>query len=288
MSVPLTFSLNGKTIVVTGGSMGLGLATARVCLATGANVVLCSRHRADLDAALDTLAAGPRASAEVADVSRAEQVEKLFAAAEARHGGLDGVIHCAAILGPIGPIADTAPDEWLEGIRVNLFGTFLVAREAVRRLRRRGGGRIVLFSGGGGGYALPNYSSYACAKVAVVRMVETLAQEVMSEGIEVNALAPGFVSTRLHAQTLEAGARAGAQYLESTRRQLAAGGVPPEVGARAAAFLVSDAARGITGKLVAAVHDSLAQWPDHLDELRSTDLFTLRRIVPKDRGMLWS
>jgi len=220
-------------------------------------------------------------------VSRADQVEALFEAAQAAHGAVHGLIHCAAVLGPIGPLADADPGEWLDALHINLFGSFLVMREAVRRMRERGGGRLVLFSGGGAGYGFPNYSSYAAAKVAVVRLVETLAREVGAQGIEVNALAPGFVATRIHAQTLEAGERAGAEYLRSTREQLAAGGVPPGVGANAAVFLVSDAARGITGKFVAAPYDDLAQWLEHLDTLRSTDVFTLRRIVPRDRGEAW-
>jgi NAD(P)-dependent dehydrogenase (short-subunit alcohol dehydrogenase family) len=279
--------LGGKTIVVTGGSMGLGRAAAGACLEAGANVFLCSRHRRDLDGALASMAAGGRAAAREADVSRPEQVGALLAAAQERYGRIDGLIHCAAVIGPIGPLADTDPEEWFEALRINLFGAMVVAREAIRRMRTTGGGRLVLFSGGGAGFAFPNYSSYACAKVAVVRLVETLAQEVGADGIEVNALAPGFVKTRMHDETLAAGERAGAAYLESTRRQLAEGGVPPEVGARAAAFLVSDAARGITGKFVAAPYDSVAEWPGHLDELRSTDIFTLRRIVPRDRGMAW-
>lgn len=267
--------------------MGLGMATATACLEASAHVFLCSRHQRDLDQALASMAAGPRAAAMQADVSRPEQVEALFAAAHTRYGPIHGLIHCAAVLGPIGPLAETDPEEWLEAIRINLFGSVLVAREAIRWMKTSGGGRLVLFSGGGAGYAFPNYSSYACAKVAVVRLVETLAQEVSADGIEINALAPGFVTTRLHEQTLEAGERAGVDYLKRTRQQLVEGGVPPEVGARAAAFLVSDAARGITGKFVAAPYDGLEEWPKHVDELRSTDIFTLRRVVPKNRGMSW-
>jgi NAD(P)-dependent dehydrogenase (short-subunit alcohol dehydrogenase family) len=286
VTLPAPGLLATKTIVVTGGSMGLGLAAAKACFEAGANVFLCSRHQRDLDQVLVSMA-GPRAAALETDVSQPQQVEALFAAAQARYGPVHGLIHCAAVLGPIGPLADTAPEEWFEALRINLFGSVLVAREAIRRMKNAGGGRLVLFSGGGAGYAFPNYSSYACAKVAVVRLVETLAQEVIAYGIEVNALAPGFVTTRLHQQTLGAGERAGADYLQLTRRHLAKGGVAPELGARAAAFLVSDAARGITGKFVAAPYDDVQAWPGHLDELRSTDIFTLRRIVPKDRGMTW-
>jgi 3-oxoacyl-[acyl-carrier protein] reductase len=95
------------------------------------------------------------------------------------------------------------------------------------------------------------------------------------------------VITRLHQETIAAGERAGKAFLENTKRQIESGGVPPTVGASAAAFLMSDAAKGITGKFVAAPYDVWDAWPKHLDVLQKTDVFTLRRIVPKDRGMDW-
>ena len=102
-----------------------------------------------------------------------------------------------------------------------------------------------------------------------------------------NALSPGFVVTRLHQQTLAAGERAGAEFLAKTRDQIRSGGVPAETAAGAAVFLVSDRSRGITGKFLAAPYDGWREWPAHLRELQSTDVFTLRRIGPKERGMQW-
>src|SRR5437867_1761397 len=131
----------------------------------------------------------------------------------------------------------------LEAIRINLFGTFLVARQACRLMKTRGGGRLVLFSGGGAATPFPHYTAYACGKAAVVRLTETLAQEMQPFNIQVNCVAPGFVVTRLHQETLVAGDRAGAAFLEQTKRQIESGGVPATVGAGAAAFLLSDAAR---------------------------------------------
>ncbi len=144
-----------------------------------------------------------------------------------------------------------------------------------------------MFSGGGASGPFPNYSAYACSKVAVVRLTETIAQELAPE-IEVNCLAPGFVLTRIHRQTLEAGSRAGQEFFEKTKTLLEeGGGVPATVAAEACAFLVSDAAKGITGKFVAAAYDDYRAWPLHLEELRDSDLFTLRRTLPRDRGLDW-
>jgi 3-oxoacyl-[acyl-carrier protein] reductase len=269
--------------------MGIGLACAEACLTAGARVTLCARTDAPLQEAVATLRAQGHShvAGYVADVSERADVDALLARAVELHGALDGLLHCAAILGPIGPVTDVEPDAWLETLRVNLFGTFLVARQVCRHMAARGGGRIVLLSGGGAASPFPNYTAYACSKAGVVRFAETLAEEMRPFNIEVNALAPGFVATRMHAATLMAGARAGQDYLDRTRRGLESGGVPPSVAAGAAAFLLSDRVKGITGKFVSAPHDGWDAWPQYLQAIQDTDIFTLRRIIPKDRGMDW-
>jgi NAD(P)-dependent dehydrogenase (short-subunit alcohol dehydrogenase family) len=283
-------NLAGTHIVVTGGSQGIGFACARECLRRGARVTIAARTLADLEAARERLAAegaADRIHAVACDVRSKSDVARLFERAAAR-APIGGLIHAAGVIGPIGASLDIDPSAWWDAVTVNLFGTFLVVRTAGRRMRDSGGGRIVVLSGGGAATPFPNYTAYAAGKAAGVRFVESIAIEFAPHGIEINALAPGFVATRMHDETLAAGpSAAGIDFFERTKAELERGGVPPEVGANAAAFLVSSAARGITGKLVAAQWDGYERWRDHLDELRDTDIFTLRRIVPKDRGLPW-
>lgn len=298
-------ALAGRTVLVTGGSMGIGYACAEAALAAGANVVIAARGAGALTAAYDALAHGTsgvthdagdathdgaRAARVLAcpcDVAVEAQVDALFDDAVARFGTVDGVVHAAAVMGPIGEVTEVAPDEWLEAVRVDLFGAFLVARAAVRVMKPRRRGKIVLLSGGGATSPFPRYTAYACSKAAVVRLAETLAVELQDDGIDVNALAPGFVATRMHEATLSAGVRAGEAYLERTREQLTEGGVPPQLAAAAAVFLLSADSDGITGRLLAAPWDDWRGWRARLDDIRGSDLFTLRRIVPRDRGMPW-
>jgi NAD(P)-dependent dehydrogenase (short-subunit alcohol dehydrogenase family) len=270
--------LAGKSIVVTGGSMGIGATVARICLESGASVTICARGNDELGRMSTELrkSFGDRVRALSADVSKPDDVVRTFDEAELGFGGIDGTVHCAAVLGAIGTILDVEPAAWLRTIEIDLYGAFLVAREACARMKARGG-RIVLFSGGGASSPYPSFTAYACSKVAVVRFVETVAIEMRDRGIEINALAPGLVETRMVAITRSSGVDTSG----------APPPVSPEIGARAAAFLVSDAARGITGKFVSAVHDDYAGWSKHLSELQTSDAFTLRRVLPRERGMDW-
>lgn len=269
--------------------MGIGYACAEEIVAQGGKVVLVARGENELRSAADGL--GRSSGVDVrwiaADIANESDVERVFDAA-AELGSVDGLVHSAGIYGPIGPVVDVPPAEWSDVIRINLFGTFLVAREACRRMiAARTPGSLVLLAGGGAALPFPRYTGYACAKVGVVRFAETLALEVVEHGIRVNSIAPGFVATRLHDVTLTAGQAAAGGFFATTQDRLAEGGVSPGVAARTAAFLLSQASEGITGRFVAAPYDGWERWPERLEEIVDSDLFTLRRIVPRDRGRDW-
>lgn len=274
--------LSGRGVLVTGGSMGIGFACAAEVAARGARVVICARGEKALREAQSRLRArnGERAVLAVSgDVSRERDMRRVVATALEFLERLDGLVHASAVLGPIGPMLDLDPNEWLRTVKIDLYGSFLVAREVGRAMRDQGSGRMVLLSGGGASRPFPNYTAYACSKVGVVRLAETLAQELAPYHITVNALAPGLVATRMHQETLEAGERAGAEYLARTRKVLEEGSVAADVPARAAAFLLSDYAAGITGRFVAAPWDEWWSWPERPQLLADPDVFTLRRVV---------
>jgi 3-oxoacyl-[acyl-carrier protein] reductase len=219
------------------------------------------------------------------DASDPAAAAAAVARAEAELGGVSVLVNNAGVYGPIGPVEDNDWDEWTQALAINLLGTVAFCRAAVPGMRRRGYGKIVNLSGGGATAPLPRFSAYAASKAAVVRFTETLAEELKDAGVDVNAIAPGALNTRLLDEVLAAGPdRTGAAFYERALKQRDDGGAPLEKGAALAVFLASAASDGISGRLLSAVWDDWAGLPEKRAALASGDVYTLRRIVPKDRG----
>jgi 3-oxoacyl-[acyl-carrier protein] reductase len=145
----------------------------------------------------------------------------------------------------------------------------------------------VQLSGGGATNPLPGLSAYAASKAAVVRFAETLAEELREHHVDINAVAPGALNTRMLDEVLAAGPeRVGQSFYDRALEQQRSGGVPLSRGAELAVWLGSAASDGVTAKLLSAVWDPWVELPQHIDDLAS-DVYTLRRIVPRDRALEW-
>lgn len=283
--------LEGRTALVTGANQGLGLAIARAYLDAGANLVICARDADRLEVARAELAAagpGRRVLARPADVSRAEDVESLVAAAVSLTGRVHVLVNNAGVYGPFGTIDEIDWAAWVRAVEINLLGSVLPCRALLPHFRQHGYGKIVQLSGGGATAPLARISAYAASKAAVVRFAETLAEEVRGSGIDVNAIAPGALNTRLLDEVLEAGPeRVGEAFYTRALEQKTRGGAPLERAAALAVFLGSARSDGITGRLLSAVWDPWESLDRRRDELQRSDVYTLRRIVPRDRGLNW-
>ena len=281
----------GRSAIITGASLGLGAAIAEAFALEGAALMLCARNPAELETERARLAAahpGVRVMAHVADVSKTADVDSLFSAASDAFGRLDIVVNNAGVYGPMGSIDMVDWDGWVQAIAINLNGLVYCCRKAVEVMKPRRYGKIINLSGGGATNPLPGISAYAASKAAVVRLTETLALEVKEYGIDVNAVAPGALATRLTDQLIAAGPeRVGANLHERMSKLAKDGGTPLSVGASLCVYLASAESDGLTGRLIAAQWDP---WP-FADELKSdidkSDIYTLRRIVPGDRGKPW-
>jgi len=284
--------LSGKVAIITGANQGLGLEIAKKYVLAGADVMLSARDAALLQEArsdLDKLAApGQKVFARAGDVSVEADVQALVSDTLAKLGGCHILVNNAGIYGPKGEIEAVDWAEWIRAIEINVYGSILVCRAILSHFKAQGYGKVVQLSGGGAAKPLPRLSAYAVSKAAIVRFAETLAEEVRGTGIDVNAIAPGALNTRMLDEILEAGPeKVGKAFYEHSLKQKESGGAPLDRGADLALFLASDASNGITGKLISAVWDNWEHWPEHLDELTSSDAYTLRRITGRDRGFSW-
>ncbi|HZY89778.1 MAG TPA: SDR family oxidoreductase [Gemmataceae bacterium] len=285
--------LQGRSAIITGANQGLGQALAHRFVTAGASVLLVARGAERLrqvEAELAPLATAPGqvVASFAADVSKPENCEAVIERAWEVLPSLTALVNNAGIYGPMGPVEDNDWEAWAEAVRVNLFGTVLMCRAVVPHLRGQNYGKIINLSGGGATAPLPRMSAYAASKAAVVRFTETLAEEVRDAHIDVNAIAPGALNTRLLDQVLAAGPEAvGRAFYEKSLKQRDDGGVPPEKGAALAAFLASAHSDGITGRLLSAVWDDWEALPGRQQRLARSDIYTLRRIVPEDRGEKW-
>lgn len=294
--MPATLSrradLRGKNCIVTGASRGAGAVIAARLYELGANLLLAARSTEALRLRRDELARAVAGSGQLhilaADLAAPEAAGHILGEARRIWSRLDGLVNNAAIQGPIGPLWENDLGEWRRTIEINLLAPVALCHGAVAWMREGGGGSIVNLSGGGATAARPNFSAYATSKAALVRFSETLAREVEAFAIRVNCVAPGALNTDMLAEVLAAGPeRVGPEY-EKAARRAREGGDPPEQCADLVAFLLSEESAGITGRLISAVWDPWASLAARVEELRSSDIYTLRRIVPADRGKQWS
>ena len=270
-------------IVITGTSSGIGRALAEHLLAQGHGIWGWARSdQRDLVAHYEGKFHASRCDvAEWADVSRAaSEVSALWPE-------IHGLVTCAGLQGAVGPAVTLDPLQWSATIRANLDGTFYAIRalhEAMRRSPQRA--KIVCFSGGGATKPRLNFSAYGVAKTGVVRLVETIAEELRGQPIDINAVAPGAINTRLTDEVVKLGpAVVGEAEYQAAVKQKSAGGASLEKALGLVEFLLSSRSDGISGRLLSAPWDPWKTLDQHVSELAASEVYTLRRIVPEERGL---
>lgn len=187
--------LLGKTAIVTGGTRGIGRAIAEALLDARAAVVICGRHAATLERAVEELAQdGRRVAGCVADVSRWEDVERLFAFTDERFGGVDILVNNAGV-GVFAPVAELSLEDWRRVIETNLTGAFYCSRAAIPRMRARGGGFIVNISSLAGKNPFAGGAAYNASKFGLNGFSEAMMLDYRHDDIRVSTIMPGSVAT---------------------------------------------------------------------------------------------
>jgi NAD(P)-dependent dehydrogenase (short-subunit alcohol dehydrogenase family) len=266
--------LKDQAVLITGAGRGIGKRLAIGFAAEGARVGLLARSQAELDLAkLEIEFAGGSALRIRSDVRDYEQMAAAVERMRNAYGGVHVLIAAAAVQGPIGPLVDVKPRAWAETVETNLIGVMHACRAVLPDMIEHRVGKIIVIGGGGAASARPSFSAYAASKAAVVRFVETLAEEVRDYNVQVNCMAPGGTYTHMTDEILHAGDRSGAREIEEAQDVRLTGGMTPEKQIKLALFLASERANHISGKFIHVNDD----WKRLERENMNPEAYTLRR-----------
>ena len=268
-------NVNGKCVLITGAGRGIGKRLALGFSGAGARVALLARSKAELDLANLEIEHGGGASLRLrADVRDYEALAAAVDRMRSQYGRTDVLICAAGLQGPIGPFLESAPQAWLETIHTNLLGAANAVRAVLPGMIARRTGKIIFLGGRGSADPRPNFSAYAASTAGLVRLAETLAEELRDHNVQVNVMSPGGAYTHMIDEILQAGERAGAKEQERAHQLRLTGGMPAEKQMELALFLASDDSNHITGKLLHVNDD----WRRLEHANVSPELYTVRRV----------
>jgi NAD(P)-dependent dehydrogenase (short-subunit alcohol dehydrogenase family) len=280
-------------VLITGSGSGIGRFLAAHFVGLGHQVWGVGRSPQPELSAANTSASAIAGSFRhsCADLSEWSEVAAFRETVGAAWSHLDVLICCAGVQGPLGPAMSLDPSEWSRSVRINLDGTFFVIRAFHDLLSRHWVSRAKVFclSGGGSATPRPNFSPYACAKAGVVRLVENLSREWADSAVDINAIAPGAINTRMTEEVVNLGAAVvGDKEFQTADRQRREGGASLPRLAAMLEYLISPQGDGVSGRLISTPWDPWEHLAEHREALAASDIFTLRRIVPGDRGQDWT
>jgi NAD(P)-dependent dehydrogenase (short-subunit alcohol dehydrogenase family) len=273
--------------LITGASRGLGANLAARFKSVGYNLCLIGRDAERLERMANSLPynSSKRVVCLAKHLEEPSACSELFEEVKQIFPHLDVLINNAAIHGPIGPFEENDCFKWARTIQINLLAPVLLCQAFLPLIKKSKTGSIINVSGGGATGPRPNFTAYGTSKAALVRFSETLAKELKSRNIRVNCIAPGAMPTDLLAEVFESAA--GEKEVEAAQKVFHDDASRMDKVSDLALFLASERSQHITGKLISAQWDDWEAWPEHIDQLNDSDVYTLRRITGRDRGHTW-
>lgn len=282
--------LKSKVAVITGGGRGIGRAIAEHFASEGCSLALIARTIDELEETANFIKKKYNTSIHfyAISISDEQKVKDAIKDTFERYDRIDILINAASVLGPAGPFAEIDSRKWSDTISVNINGLFFCIKAVLPYMQKQNDGCIINFSGGGGLLPNPFFDAYSACKAAAVRITENLAHELENTGITVCAIAPGGVNTHMFEDMLAAGEeKVGSQIWDSFQKRKENGGDSIENPKTLAMFIVLHRGKELNGRTISARWDNWQKIAEHSDEIITSDIYTMRRIMPKDRGYDW-
>tara|TARA_B100001741_G_scaffold312580_1_gene316271 strand:+ start:1074 stop:1961 length:888 start_codon:yes stop_codon:yes gene_type:complete len=275
-----------KNIIITGANQGLGLEMAKHFYKLGANIIICARNNEKLKNVKKILKKNKAQIIiiEKCDVSKFKQVDLFFDRIIKKIKKIDILINNAGIYGPKGEIEDLSWKDFKKTFEINLFGSIYLIKKVIPHFKKYNKGKIVQMSGGGAASPLPYFSAYATSKAGIVRFIENISKELESYKIDINAVAPGPINTRMLDEVLsENPETVGRAFYNKSVIQKKNGGTDIKKILDCVEFLCHKKSNGISGKLVSVLWDNWKKFYNYKKILRNTDLGNMRRITGRER-----
>ena len=272
--------LSNKIAIITGAGRGIGRAIAIAFAKEGAKVSLVARTVSELEETAQLIEEYGSTSLVIpTDVTQPSSVASMVRETVSHYGRVDILVNNAGVPGPIGALQNNKIDDWIKTIQVNVIGPYLCCKSVVPLMTNQGGGKIINLAGAGANNAWANLSAYCTSKAGVVRMTEVLALELEKKNIQVNALGPGSIHTRMWEELRNGAEAANATKIQEIGdRVLSGGGASLENPAELAVFLASDDSGKLSGRLISAVTDDFNNIASKIPEIMESEAFTLRRL----------
>ena len=261
--------------LITGAGRGIGRAIALAYAREGAQLAMAARSADELQAsAQEAQALGAEIHVIPTDVTDQGQVDEMVRRTLDRYSRIDILVNNAGVAGPVGPLQDNDVSHWIHTIQVNVIGVYLCCQAVLPAMLARNQGKIINMSGVGG----PGTSAYAASKAALIDLTEKLSGELAGTNIQVNAVSPGSINTRMWEELRDGAAAVGdARLVELSQRVLSGGGASMERAAELAVFLAGETSGALSGRLIRAT-DDFSSLPAMIPEIMVSDTYTMRRV----------
>ena len=276
-----------RFIVISGATGYLGSNLARHFASNGENLFLIARDREKLQVLKNSLFQSHSVLIETKAIDFAKPSAYSKLNKIRRDLNVFAAIHTVGAQAPIGSLINQSPKLVRKSMEINFISAFLFTKFCVSRMDKKERTSLVFFSGGGATFPRPGFGPYGSAKTALIRMIETLSFELNSYNISANVISPGALPSQMMQEIITKQETVSDTELQAATETLHEGDLALQKVMNLTEFLLGDEGIHISGKLISAKWDDWENWTTHMGELRNSDIYTLRRITGKDRGLNW-